>query len=61
MAKRQRTTVILPEDLHRRVKAKVVLKGSSLSEVFRLLLEKWERGEIELPELSKDEAEEETE
>ena len=60
MAKKQRTTVILPEELHRRVKAKAVLEGSSLSKVFRLLLEKWERGEIELPELSQSKPEEET-
>ena len=59
MAKKQRTTVILPEELHRKVKAKAVLEGSSLSEVFRLLLEKWERGEVELPELDKREPEEE--
>ena len=51
MTKQHRTTVRLPEDLHRRVKAKAALKGRSLSDVFRLLLEKWDREEIKLPEL----------
>jgi predicted DNA binding CopG/RHH family protein len=51
MTKQHRTTVRLPEDLHRRVKAKAALKGRSLSDVFRLLLEKWDREEITLPEL----------
>ena len=58
MARQHRTTVRLPEDLHRRVKAKAALKGCTVSDVFRLLLEKWDRGEIELPELEDNEPEE---
>lgn len=51
MAREHRTTIKLSEELHRRVKAKAALQGCTLSDVFRLLLEKWERGEIELSEL----------
>ena len=60
MTKQHRTTVRLPEDLHRRIKAKAALKGRSLSDVFRLLLEKWDREEIELPELEDTEPDKET-
>ena len=42
-------TVRLPVELHRRVKAKAALQGRTLSDVFRELLERWEKGEIELP------------
>ena len=59
MVRQHRTTVRLPEDLHRRVKAKAALKGCTLSDVFRLLLEKWDREEIELPELEDNESEKE--
>ena len=46
-----KTTIRMPEILHRRCRAKAALMGVPLSEVIRTLLEKWERGEIELPEL----------
>jgi hypothetical protein len=46
-----RTTVRMPESLSRRCRVKAVKLGVPLSEVIRTLLEKWERGEIELPEL----------
>jgi len=53
MAGEHRTTVRMPVELSRRCRAKAALTGVSLSEVIRTLLEKWERGEIELPELGK--------
>jgi len=37
-------------ELHRKVKAKAALQGKTISGVVRELLERWERGEIELPD-----------
>jgi predicted DNA-binding protein len=36
-----RTTIRLPEELHRRVKAKAALEGRTFSAVLRELLEQW--------------------
>ena len=46
-----RTTIRLDEHFHRRVKAKAALEGRSITDVIRLLLEKWEHNEIELDEV----------
>jgi predicted DNA-binding protein len=37
----RRTTIRLPEDLHRRVKAKAALQGTTITAVVREYLEKW--------------------
>ena len=37
----QRTTIRLPEDLHRRVKAKAALQGTTITAVVREFLERW--------------------
>ena len=47
----RRTTIRLEEHFHRRVKAKAALEGRNVSDVIRLLLEKWEHNEIELDEV----------
>jgi hypothetical protein len=44
-----KTTIRIPEELHRRAKAKAALTGQTLSEVFRRLLAGWVAEEIELP------------
>ena len=44
----RRTTIRLPEDLHRRVKAKAALQGTTITAVVREYLEKW--GEEDPPE-----------
>ena len=36
-----RTTIRLPEELHRRVKAKAALQGTTITAVVREYLEKW--------------------
>ena len=36
-----KTTIRLPEDLHRRVKAKAALQGTTITAVLKELLEKW--------------------
>ena len=41
MDKQQITTVRLPEDLHRRVKAKAALQGTTITAVVREFLERW--------------------
>ena len=38
---KQTTTIRLPEDLHRRVKAKVALQGTTITAVVREFLERW--------------------
>ena len=40
-AKERRTTVRLPEDLHRRVKAKAALQGTTITAVIKEFLERW--------------------
>jgi hypothetical protein len=50
MSREHKTTVRLPENLHRRAKAKAVLEGRNFSEVYRMLFEMWTEGKIELPE-----------
>jgi predicted DNA-binding protein len=37
----RRTTIRLPEDLHRRVKAKAALQDTTVTAVVREYLEKW--------------------
>jgi predicted DNA-binding protein len=37
----RRTTIRLPEELHRRVKAKAALQGTTITAVVREYLEKW--------------------
>ena len=37
----RRTTIRLPEDLHRRVKAKAALQDTTITAVVREYLEKW--------------------
>ena len=41
MDKQQITTIRLPEDLHRRVKAKAALQGTTITAVVREFLERW--------------------
>lgn len=36
-----KTTIRLPEDLHRRVKAKAALQGTTITAVLKELLERW--------------------
>jgi len=36
-----KTTITLPEELHRRVKAKAALQGTTVTAVLKELLEKW--------------------
>jgi len=44
----RKTTIRLPEDLHRRVKAKAALEGTTITAVVREYLERWV--EQDLPE-----------
>ena len=37
----RKTTIRLPEELHRRVKAKAALQGTTITAVVREYLEKW--------------------
>jgi predicted DNA binding CopG/RHH family protein len=37
----RRTTIRIPEDLHRRVKAKAALQGTTITAVIREFLERW--------------------
>ena len=39
--KEHRTTIRLPETLHRRVKAKAALQGTTMTAVVREYLERW--------------------
>lgn len=41
MDKQQITTIRLPEDLHRRVKAKAALQGTTITSVIKEFLEQW--------------------
>ena len=41
MDKQQITTIRLPEDLHRRVKAKAALQRTTITAVVREFLERW--------------------
>jgi predicted DNA binding CopG/RHH family protein len=36
-----KTTIMIPEDLHRRVKAKAALQGTTITAVLKELLERW--------------------
>jgi predicted DNA-binding protein len=36
-----KTTIRLPEDLHRRVKAKAALQGTTITAVLQEVLERW--------------------
>ena len=36
-----KTTIRLPEELHRRVKAKAALQGTTITAILKELLEKW--------------------
>jgi hypothetical protein len=36
-----KTTITIPEELHRRVKAKAALQGTTITAVLRDLLERW--------------------
>jgi predicted DNA-binding protein len=36
-----KTTIRLPEELHRRVKAKAALQGTTITAVLKELLERW--------------------
>ena len=38
---KQTTTIRLPEDLHRRVKAKAALQGTTITAVIKEFLERW--------------------
>jgi predicted DNA binding CopG/RHH family protein len=46
-----KTTIRLPEDLHRRVKAKAALQGTTITAVLQELLERWVQEDP--PELEK--------
>ena len=37
----RKTTIRLPEDLHRRVKAKAALQGTTITAVVKKYLERW--------------------
>lgn len=50
----RRITLKTTEDLHKAVRVKAAELGVSISDIVRALLEKWIKGEIELPELLKD-------
>lgn len=41
MEEERKTTIRLPEDLHRRVKAKAALLGTTITAVVREYLERW--------------------
>jgi predicted DNA-binding protein len=45
----RKTTIRLPEELHRRVKAKAALQGTTITAVVREYLERWV--EQELPQV----------
>jgi hypothetical protein len=46
-----KTTITIPEDLHRRVKAKAALQGTTITAVLKELLERWV--EEDPPEIKK--------
>ena len=46
MTKQHTNTVRLPEDLHRRVKAKAALQGTTITAVVREYLERWVEEEL---------------
>lgn len=47
----RKTTIRLPEDLHRRVKAKAALQGTTITAIVREYLERWvEEDPPEAPE-----------
>ena len=48
--KEQKTTIRLPEYLHRRVKAKAALQGTTITAVVREYLERWVEVPFEEPE-----------
>lgn len=50
MAQEHKTTVRLPKDLFRQVKAKAALEGMLFSEVCRRLFSAWVSGKIDLSE-----------
>jgi predicted DNA-binding protein len=41
MEEERKTTIRLPEELHRRVKAKAALQGTTITAVVREYLERW--------------------
>jgi predicted DNA-binding protein len=41
MKEERKTTIRLPEELHRRVKAKAALQGTTITAVVREYLERW--------------------
>ena len=45
-----KTTIRLPEDLHRRVKAKAALQGTTITAVLKDLLEEWVEADPPAPE-----------
>ena len=46
----RKTTIRLPEDLHRRVKAKAALQGTTITAVVKEYLERWVEEWPEEPE-----------
>jgi hypothetical protein len=45
-----KTTITIPEDLHRRVKAKAALQGTTITAVLKELLEQWVEEDPPAPE-----------
>jgi predicted DNA-binding protein len=45
-----KTTIRLPEELHRRVKAKAALQGTTITAVLKELLERWVKEDPLQPE-----------
>ena len=41
----RKTTIRLPEDLHRRVKAKAALQGTTITAIVKEYLERWVEGD----------------
>jgi len=55
MAKRERATISIPDDLKLAARAKAIAEGLDLSKVVREFLRAWVDGKIELPEEPKQE------
>jgi len=59
MAQERKMMIRMPEALHKAVRVKAAELGRPVSEIVRELLRGWLSGEIELPEESEGETEEE--
>jgi plasmid stability protein len=54
MARQEKATLTMPDDLKRQARAKAILEGRSLSGVVRQLLRMWLAGEATLPKPRED-------